>query len=230
MTAWDLLAIAAQRWAVTLMGVLLTTLAVFATTTVPPVYFAQSQVVLLPPTTTQPNGLTDIRESLVSLTGVLAQRLNGTDDPARPVSDAVTLVAEGRREGSTVRQQNVGGQWAYRFDQPVLEVQVVGETPTEVETRMGATLLDVEAALIEIQDSRGVAPAARIRTVLNPTVAQVSEHGGSTVRAMLSAGIVGLLATTMVLAFLGRTRSHPRGPAAGGQSHDAATDDYYARV
>lgn len=215
MTAWDLLAVAVRRWVVTLMGVLLSALAVFATTLVPPVYYAQAQVVLLPPTATQPNGLTETRASLVSLAGVLAERLQETDDVARPVSDNVTLLGEGRREGAAVRQQNVGGQWAYRFDKPVLEVQIVGEAPKDVDARMRSTLLRVETAVAEIQDGQGVEPADRIRTVLNPTDPRVSEHSGSTVRAMGAAGAAGLLSTVMVLAFLGRRRGMSVVPGAG---------------
>lgn len=214
-TAWDLLTVAVQRWVVTLMGVVLTALAVFATTLVPPVYYAQAQVVLLPPAATQPNGLTETRASLVGLAGVLAERLRETDDATRPVSDSVTLLGEGRREGAAVRQQNVGGQWAYRFDRPVLEVQVVGETPIDVNARMRSTLLRIEAAVSEIQDGQGVEPTDRIRTVLNPTAPRVSEHSGSTVRAMGAAGAAGLLSTVMVLVFLGRRRGRSVVPSAG---------------
>jgi hypothetical protein len=218
MTALDLFAIAIERWRVTLLGVLVAALAVFATTTVPPLYFAQAQVVLLPPTSAQPNGYTDTRESLISLAGVVGRSMPQADDASQPVSDGVTLLGEGRRDGFTVRQQNVGGQWEFRYDKPVLEVQVVGATPGEVTGTMGQALRAVESTLVELQDAQGVGPADRIRTAVNPTAPQVSERTGSAARAKIAAALAGLLTTGLVLALLGR-RPIPavRGPKEPGR-------------
>lgn len=232
MTVWDLLAIAVQRWAVTLAGVLFTTLAVFATTTVPPVYLAQAQVVLLPPTGAQPNGYTNTRESLVTLAGVLLSTVKGIDDASQPVSDGVTILGEGRTDGASVRQQNVGGQWEYRFDKPVLDVQAVGAAAPSVEARLSQTVGQLESALTQIQDSRSVAAVDRIRIAVNPITPQASAQTGSVIRAMLAAGVAGLLATIMALAFLGRKTvpSAARLATVANDTPDPALEQVRARV
>jgi hypothetical protein len=206
MTAWDMLAIAGQRWLVTLLGVLLTALAVLAVNQAQPAYLGQVRVVLLPPASAQPNGYTDSGQSLISLTGVLALAVEGADSSADAVSESVTLTGEGRTRGFTVRQPNAGGQWQYRFDEPVLDVQAVGSSRTAAEQQMALALDRVDTALAAIQDQEGVPAASRVRTVLNPGLPQVQEVTGNATRATAVTVITGLLITVCVLGYLGPRR------------------------
>lgn len=213
MTVWDLLSIAAQRWLVTLIGLLLTVAAVFVVSAAQPSYLAQVRVVLLPPASAQPNGLTDTGASLISLAGVVALTVEGADVSADAVSENVTLTGEGRRQGYTVRQPNSGGQWQYRFDAPVLDVQAVGSTRFDAGQQLDAALGRVESVLAEIQDGEDVPAASRVRTVLSPEVAQVAEVAGSTTRAALATTGLGVLFTALVLGYLGpRRRGRRAGP------------------
>jgi hypothetical protein len=211
MTVWDVLRIAAERWLVTVLGILLTALALVAVMQAQPAYLAQVRVVLLPPVTAQPNGLTDSGDSLISLAGVVAVAVEGADASAEAVSENVTLTGEGRRLGYTVRQPNAGGQWQYRFDQPVLDVQAVGATPQVAGEQLDAALRRVDAALVDIQDGEGVPPAGRVRSVLNPQTPQVSEVDGSAPRALTATALTGLLVTASVLGYLGPRRTARRG-------------------
>jgi len=206
MTAWDLFSIAAQRWLIALLGVLLTVAMVVVVSDAQPSYLAQVRVVLLPPASAQPNGYTDAGGSLISLAGVVALTVEGADVSAEAVSEDVTLTGEGRRQGYTVRQPNSGGQWQYRFDEPILDVQAVGSTPADAEGQLDAALRRVDSALADIQDGEDVPAASRVRTVLNPEVAQVTEVGGSVARAMLATTVLGLLLTVSVLGYLGPRR------------------------
>ena len=209
MTAWDLISIALQRWVVTVLGLLLTITFVLATTTAEPAYLSRVSVVLLPPSGPNVNGLEDASESLISLAGVVAREVEAPGAGQAPVSSGVTLIGEGRREGSTVRQPGTGGQWNFRFEQPVLDVQAIDSTAAEASARMDAALADIDEALASLQDSQGVAANSRVRAVLNPAAPQVSEEVGSGVRAAFGAAVSGVLLTLLALGILGPVRKTP---------------------
>ncbi|TFB91726.1 hypothetical protein [Cryobacterium sp. HLT2-28] len=203
MTVWDLIANAGRRWVLTLCGALLMGLGVLWVVNVPPLYFAQVRVVLLPPAAAQPNAYGYTSESLIDLAGVVARELRPPTQDAQSVSGDVTLVGEGIRTGFSVTQQNSGGQWQYRFDEPVVEVQAVGATPSEVRAQISTALRQVESTLAEIQDEQGVIAANRVRITLNPLQPQLIEEKGSRVRAIGSIVLTGLVSTLAVVGGLG---------------------------
>lgn len=207
MTAWDLLAIAARRWMVTLSSLLLLGLAVFWVTTVPPVYSAHVRVVLLPPTSSQQNGYAFPSKSLINLAGVVAREIRGVGNTGEAVSDSVTLASEGYREGYEVRHPNAGSQWEYQFTEPVLDVQAVGATQKDVEKQMTLALRLVESTLAGIQSDQGVAPANRVRTSLNPPAPQFREEDGSRGRAIGATMLIGIILTLVTLGSLGPKRT-----------------------
>ncbi|TFC19829.1 hypothetical protein E3O19_02445 [Cryobacterium algoritolerans] len=216
MTVWDLIANAGRRWVFSLGGALLTGLALFWVANVPPLYFEQVRVVLLPPASAQPNAYGYTSKSLIDLAGVVARELRPPTQDAQSVSGDVTLVGEGIRKGFSVTQQNNGGQWQYRFDEPVLEVQAVGATPSEVRAQIGTALEQLESTLAGIQNSHGVSTANRVRTTLNPLQPQLVEQKGSRVRAITSIVLTGMLTTLVLVGGFGvggngsfRRRSNP---------------------
>lgn len=206
MTIWDLLAAAARRRVVTLLGILLTGLAVFWVTTVPEVYSSQVRVVLLPPVSSQSNGYAYTSESLIHLAGVVARQIRGSGDVAETVSGDVTLSGEGYREGYAVRHPNVGGQWKYEFDQPVLDVQAVGRSRAQAESQMAHALRLVESTLAELQDAEGSSAANRVRTSLSPPIPQLRVEGGSSARAVAATALTGVILTLGILGSLGPAR------------------------
>ncbi len=203
MTVWDLIANAGRRWVLTLCGALLTGLALLWAVNVPSLYFEHVRVVLLPPVSAQPNAYGYTPESLIDLAGVVARKLRPPTTDAQSVSGDVTLVGEGIRTGFSVTQQNSGGQWQYRFDEPVLEVQAVGATPSDVRDQIGTALAQVESTLADIQDEQGVSAANRVRTTLNPLQPQLLEQKGSRVRALASIVLTGMLITLILVGGLG---------------------------
>ncbi|MCU1441886.1 MAG: hypothetical protein JWQ59_36 [Cryobacterium sp.] len=210
MTIWDLFSIAVQRWRLTLCCLLLTGLAVYWTETSPPVHYARVSVVLLPPVSAHANGYASRSESLVYLAGAVARATREAGDGADAASASVTLVGKGYREGSTVQQPDVGGQWQYRFDAPVLDVQAVGPTRAAVEVEMASALGRVESTLSAFQDTQSVADASRVRTRLNPAAVQYYEEDGSRVRAASASILTGLIVTLGVVGGLG-PKSQRRG-------------------
>jgi len=207
MTIWDLFAMAARRWLLTLSGALLTVLAMLWVAQIPPLYYVQVRVVLLPPASAQPNAYGYTSKSLISLAGVVARELRPPTEDAQSVSSNVTLVGEGIRKGFSVRQQNSGGQWQYRFDEPVLEVQAVGATPAEVRTAIATALKQVDSTLAGLQDEQDVSAVNRVRTTLNPTQPQFVKEKESRVRAIASTALAGLISTLTVVAGFDSTRS-----------------------
>jgi hypothetical protein len=202
MTVWDLIANAGRRWVLTLCGAVLTGLALVWAVSVPPLYFEHVRVVLIPPASAQPNAYGYTSESLIDLAGVVARRLRSPTQDAQSVSGDVTLVGEGIREGFTVTQRNSGGQWLYRFEEPVLEVQAVGVTPSEVRAQIGTALAQVESTLADFQDQQGVSAANRVRTTLNPVQPQLIEQKGSRTGAIASIVLTGTLTTLLLLGAL----------------------------
>lgn len=209
MTAWDLFAIAFQRWIVTLVCAVLTALVVFSVMHAKPVYFEQVRVVFLPPETPTSNGLGTTTASLIDLAGVVARNVQGANPQALPVSDSVTLFDQGIRSGSSVVQPNLGGQWAYNFQDPVINVQAVDASPALTERQLQSALDKVQASLTTIQDQQGVSQADRVRTSLNPSTPHVTEQKGSTIRAVVASALAGVLVAAALLMTLGRKRKPP---------------------
>lgn len=206
MTIWDLLGSAVRRWGVTLAGLLLTATAVFWVISIPEVHSAHVRVVLLPPISDEPNGYADSSRSLVHLAGAVAREIRGTGDIPESVSGDVTLAHAGYHEGYEVRHVNAGGQWKYQFDDPVLDVQAVGETRSEAESQMTRALQAVESTLTRMQDAEGVAAENRVRTILNPPQPQFRVEDGSRLRAVVAAVLAGTMLTLGVLGSLGPLR------------------------
>jgi hypothetical protein len=206
MTAWDLFAIAVQRWVITVVCAVLTGLVVFSVLQARPVYFTQVRVVLLTPALPESNSLGSTSASLVDLAGIVARKVQGVDPQALPVSYSVTLFDQGIRSGYAVIQPNLGGQWAYNFQDPVLDVQAVASSPELAQKQLQTALTAIQASLKAIQDDQGVSSADRVRTRLSPSSPHATEQKGSSIRAVAAATLAGGLVTAALLAGLGRKR------------------------
>ena len=203
MTLWDLGAVAIQRWILTLCCIGLTALAMVWVVNVPPAYLSDVRVVLLRPASVDLNAYTGTSQSLIDLAGVVARAVQGGGGATQSVSGGVTLVGEGVRTGYSVQQANGGGQWQYRFDDPVVIVQAVDLTPDAAKRQMEVALADVTSILNSIQDEQGVAVKNRVRMSLNPATPQLSMVEGSRSRAVAAVGVTGLIVTLSALALLG---------------------------
>jgi hypothetical protein len=204
-TLWDLVAVAFQRRWLTLCCVLLTGLAVYSAAHVQPLYFSQVNVVLLRPASVPLNAYTRTSQSLIDMAGVVARAMTGGGQ-AQTVSDGVTLPGEGIRSGYAVQQPNAGGQWQWRFDDPILDIQAVGPTRESANGQMQLALDEVDATLIRTQDAQGVAPENRVRAELSPSVPQLYTEVGSKVRAVATIVLLGLLITLALMGALGPKR------------------------
>jgi hypothetical protein len=194
-TIWDLLLLSLRFWAVTLVGVALTAAAVLLVGQQPGIVSGQVNVILLQPEPFPGNALAETTDSLISTTGVVAQLVGGQGGTSRSVSDQVTLVGEGIRQGYSVRQPNSGGQWEYRFETPVLDVQSAGPTLDDARVQMSTALARIEGVLDKLQSDASVDARLRIRIQLSPNQPVYTYAHGSRTRAYAGTLLTGALAT-----------------------------------
>lgn len=195
MTIWDLLLLSLRFWVVTVVGFALTAAAVPLVGQQPGIFSGQVNVILLQPEPFPGNALAETTDSLISTTGVVAQLVGGQGGTSRSVSDQVTLVGEGLRQGYSVRQPNSGGQWEYRFETPVLDVQSAGQTLDDARAEMNAALTRIEDVLDKLQSDASVDETLRIRIQLSPNQPVYTYAHGSRARALAGTLLTGVLVT-----------------------------------
>ena len=211
MPVYGLRRLARSWWAAVAAGLVFSALLAWHVMAVPPVYSAQVNALLLLPTSSVvPNTLATSSESVVDTAGVLQRMVGGQGSGAKPVSDSVTLSAQGIRHGFSVRLPNSGGQWADLYSDPFLDVQAVGSSEAEVQGEMQRVLVALEQGLRRMQDDEAVAPENRIVMQLNPGQPVIRAASGSRIRALGSAGVLGLAAAAGLALLIGQPRARSR--------------------
>ena len=156
-------------------------------------YSGRARVALLAPQPIRGNALVQTTTSLVALAGLIAHTTGGPGGDAQSVSDDVTLLGEGVTDGYSIRQPNAGGQWEYRFEESVLDVQSAGPTLGRAREQMTTALSSISSSLTELQDRAGVTPDQRVSIQLGPGEPVFSYEHGSPTRAALMSALLGLL-------------------------------------
>lgn len=156
-------------------------------------YSGHARIVLLAPPEVRGNALVQTSISLVALAGILANTTGGPGGDAQSVSDEVTLLGEGVTDGYSIRQANAGGQWEYRFEAPVIDIQSAGPTERRARDQMSTALASVSATLTGLQDQAGVMPAERVSMKINPGEPVFTYEHGSRTRAALMTAVVGVI-------------------------------------
>jgi hypothetical protein len=136
MTTLELIRILLRRWYVMVIGAALSVAVLYFATGHTGVYWAQYNIVLLPPEAPSANYLNDPRYGLEPLVGVVASDLNGTNRPLSTASSDATLVGIGVDRGVQVRVPNQGSQWQPVFGAHHLDLQIVDSSPEEVLKRV----------------------------------------------------------------------------------------------
>jgi len=159
------------------------------------VYTARVTLVFLPPavTSTNENTLTSSSETLVDFAGVVEREYNGNSFPAMFVPSGATLAGSGVRSGTRVFLPNAGGQWTYSFPDPVLVVESVSIQHVEAVEALERTVDDVTAIAEDRQDTAGASTETRISVLVSDASVRVQYWEGSSVRAAIAIGLLGLL-------------------------------------
>lgn len=234
MTVWDVIHAVRRQWALALVGILVTVAGVYAATTASGVYYQQVFVVFLPPDLgRETNALRYPGGSLVATAGLVGRQVSARPQGPVPVSTTVTIVDLGIRDGALARLPNTEAysQWSTNFNRPMLDVQIVGDSPERVRARMTLTLSEIRRTLREGELAAGAREDRLIRTVLNPPTPPVFYQRGSSSRAGVASAALGMGLTLTLAVVADRWRSRrdrartANGRPAGNESlelHDAA--------
>lgn len=201
MTVWQVANIVRRWWAVALLGLLATVAGTHAAVTAPGVYYEEATVVLIAPRLPgSPMAFHLGVSSLVSTAGLVNRQVDPESGGPLALSPKATIVDMGIRDGVWVRLPNEGGQWRTNFNREELDVQVVGENPEEVRSRMASTLDRIRTALREGQLAAGAPEDQLIEMTVTPHTRPILYRRGSSVRAGVAALALGFgLTLTVVL-------------------------------
>lgn len=200
MTVLRLLQLSRRAWYVVIAGLALTGLAVGWVETRSGVYYGQVDVVFLRPVNRAvPNGLSVNSASVIATAGVVERTVNAGGADTRVVSEQVTILGMGLRQGELIRLPNSGGQWANNFDRALLDVEVVDTTAAGAQERLQSAIRRIVETLDRIQDDAAVPEAVRIHTQLSPAAPHVSYQTGNTKRAAVMTALLGLALTWTAL-------------------------------
>lgn len=217
MTTGMLGSILLRRWFIVAFVLIITAAAMVHVYRKAGVYWAQVDVVfLIPKSARYPNTILDTSASAISMAGLVAEDVNrGVDLPAT-ASSGTTLVGEGVRDGWAVRLPNSGGQWAWDFERPVLDVEVVGADPKPVKAKLLRLIATIEADLHQRQADEGARQSDFITASSAPSKAVVYEFHGHRSRALGATLLLGLLGA--LLSAVGFDRLMERRSLARGRS------------
>lgn len=193
MTVWQLMDTFRRRWYAAIPGAIMMLAVAVYVVTLPGVYHEQVDVVFLAP---QPdprvNQFQAVSESLIDTAALVERAIDGPGGGAAPVSDQVSLLGEGVREGYSVRLPNEGGQWANNFSRPVLSVQATGSSPADVAATIDRIVARINAELLARQRADQVPESKLIRTKLSPPSSDIRFDKGSRSRALAATAVLGL--------------------------------------
>ncbi len=200
-----------RRWYVVVAGLLGTIAMYHVMASGPDVYTARTTLVVLAPTTDNPNTLQV--SSPVSIASIAVITVNKAPNQLDASSDDATLVGEGVTHGVQVRLRNQGSQWAPMAPNPYIDIDAVDSSVPAVEQRLQQSRLAVISAIRSLEGSLDVAPNQRVSITETPTQPAVTLVARSNARALLGSLLVGGGATITCLLLLGRLR--PRRTAQG---------------
>ena len=196
MTSRELLRLVLRRWYLLIAGVALTGVVIWPAAHQPGVYWAQVDVVILPPTDESfPNKLEDPEVNLTALAGVVVADFNRGSLPLLTASADTTLYGEGKRDAIEVRMPNMGNQWTPLYTTPTIDLQVVGGDEESVRENVVATVGELRDLLAVRQQTLGVVSSARATMLASPNEPSVQHVTGSRARVAAAGGTAGIALT-----------------------------------
>jgi hypothetical protein len=183
-------------WPLTIVGLLATGVFISWSSHPTQVYFSQTDMLFLRPISLRDsNSLTTASDSIIATAGVIQREIDRGQADARTSSAKVTLVDQGIYHGSRVEVPNDGGQWEHWYNRPVLNLQVSGKDPIEVQRRSVAVQQQIVELLNDRQIKAGVPPQNFIRVHPVPASPSVYLISGRPTRAIVASSVLGLSIT-----------------------------------
>ncbi len=197
-------------WFVVAVGMAVAALLALRTTPETVYWAKQSVTVVQPAKPKTPKTLEDLPSTAVPAASVLMQAVNNNQNSPRSNAADATLFGEGKRDAVSARLRDVGGQWGSVIPNPIIDIQVVGPTPSGVSAQLSSETDRIAGALATLQQRLQVAPAQQL--VLQPpqVAPSVVEVSGSRTRARAATVAIVLLITGALLVVVERLPT--RGP------------------
>lgn len=194
MTTWSVLGVLRRRWALLVVGALVTTAALLVVRWRSTEYYATVDVRFLAPVSrSNPNAIQTSSSSLVDMAGLVKADVSRGN--VRP-GEALGLKVRGGSDPGSVYLPDTGNQFVPLFTRPVLVVEATGSDPTAAVERVTALAAQVRATAARLQRQQGSTEVNDITTQLEPPQPQVQELSGDSRRA--SAVVLGLGAVLTV--------------------------------
>ncbi|WP_255769400.1 hypothetical protein [Pseudarthrobacter sulfonivorans] len=201
MTVGVLARVMLRRWAVVLVGVLMTALVCSLLINAGRTYWASVDLVFLQPGESAVANVSDSAvPSLISFAGIVKRRASQDGTPVELPSSNATLYGSGVRNGYSITLPNTGTQWAVSYSRPVLAVQVVGGSPDQVRQTVNRVLTMIEVSSRELQSEQGVPAKDFITLDRSPETPEIVDLGSSKtgrVKGLLALSMVGLALTAL---------------------------------
>lgn len=157
------------------------------------VYYTSVNVIFLaPPQSVGGNSLRASSARTVYYAAVIERLYKGQNDNPALSTTSSPLYGTGIRHGAAVYVPNNGGQWQNSFDQPVITVEVVGESGDEVTGQLESVVAKIGKLARQPQQSMGIHSDAYITTDLSPQVPNVTYIGVRNRNAELSLSVLAI--------------------------------------
>jgi len=209
MTLGDLMRALVRRWPVVLIGLLATVTVAGLSTLSDPKYHARTEMVFLAPSSVRyPNELVTRTESLIVTAGIVAKLINGPDERLKFGHSLVNPVgAPGDDEDTWIQLLDIGTQWVPVFDDQILLVDSVGDTPEQARERIYEAADEVQDVLLEIQQDSDADESTYIVARMSPEAPVVNRVGPSRMRSIaMWLAVGGFLTVSAVVVIEVRSR------------------------
>ncbi|MCT9002631.1 hypothetical protein [Microbacterium memoriense] len=139
-------------------------------------------------------------ESVITFAGVVAAQINEGLEASRYSKSDAPFYGAGVREGVLVGLRDEGNQWATRYSEAILDVQIVGRTYEWVAIKQRSILAEIEQ-IVASEQSGGVADGERIVAHTGPLTLRI-EYISASRSAQVMAAAAMLVAAGLVGSWL----------------------------
>lgn len=198
-----------RRWPILLVGALCTAAVGFVAVRADGVYWSRTNLVFLAPSSKMyPNSLKTRSEDLIITAGLVAKRVNGPAAVEKYSSTDATIIGI-PDTGSPfwLRLPDTGGQWSPNFADQFLILEVVGDSPEEVQQIQDDVVARARFELNAMQREQFVDPVNDITFTVAPEPPVIYHVRGNRVRALgMTAALGGGITLATVVALEYRSR------------------------
>lgn len=135
--------------------------------------------------------------------GAVVKRINGAGEELKYGSPVANLVGAADTGATTwINLLDTGTQWVSNFDDQIVLIDVIGDSPELVEERIRVAYELIETDLRALQIEQGAPETDFITARMSPASPVIESVGGSRVRAVAMTLFVGGFITAALVVFL----------------------------